>query len=55
MVVATKHYEEKNFDVEPTSNAQVLVTVESQEYLILGVTPYDAGDGNVAMLLHLRR
>ena len=55
MVVTTAHYEEVGFDVEPTSNAQVFVTVEQQEYMILGVNPYDAGDGNVAMLLHLRR
>lgn len=55
MIVATKHYQEKGFDIEPTSEAQVFVTVEGQEYLILGANPFDAGDGNVAMRLHLRR
>ena len=55
MIVATKHYQDVGFDIEPTSEAQVFVTVESQEYLILGVNPFDAGDGNVAIRLHLRR
>ncbi len=55
MIVATAHYEAENFDIEPTSNAQVFVTVEGQEYMILGVNPFDAGDGNVAIRLHLRR
>lgn len=55
MVVATAHYVAEGFDIEPTSNAQVFVTVEGQEYMVLGVNPFDAGDGNVAIRLHLRR
>ena len=55
MVVTTAHYTAKGFDIEPSSNAQVFVTVEGQEYLVLGVNPYNAGDGNVAVRLHLRR